>query len=1836
MIPLAEITGEKNSDAQTKYNRRIPLSQIVGDTAPQAEPEETGGGFWDTAKNLFNFTPAGVAYNIIKSPAPHFAGGLLAETAGNVSERLGKEFPENSWRRRALDTASAFAQNITDAALQNAQNQLEVGNDNTFSGAIGNRFVSSSSGLLGNAASFLHADKTADAAIEASEATANKNRVSTDDLGEYFTNPRGFASDATEQLTSTAMIAPFMALFPEAAAARAVATFGGDAITQALINRGLYGAAKIFAGGAPRAVQYGFTSAPIEGFGFEGGETRRELLNQGASEEEATKESFITGLKNVPLLLATNTLEGLAFFSPLKVSNKALQIAGRSAVNSAQEQYEEFAQEGIQNAARGEPYSWLPWNGAPNQYEAAERVRYPAALLGGIGGATQAISGTDENQENWKRGDQTSNLTAKQAEVWNAAQYASARAKEKFGYDISPELIYKQWAHESGGTNFDSENVRYNNNFGGLTQVEPNGEENKQRDGNNYYRHFSNVWEYADAYVDDFIKYYPEISGTKNEREFAGVLKKYGYFGDDLENYVAGMEGIQAPANRTSGNQPRIDFASGLQSAREALDGKQMENGTVGCVEAVTKILSHVHPEFKKMVDDGVVNTVEGENSLHSRLEQMGVEIIPFDESKVAQGDIIFYDGKQTYQHVLVADHKDADGNWRVFGNSSSANKVMEQPLYQGQTPAWIAKVSNLQGANVQTQQTRQKETQEAEPTKPLFDLNSEDSTTQKLLEQFANERFESAIKNEDGETADFFNAMFDDDSKFQDTPENRQAIATRYGDELNAFVQKNSQTPPRQKPAETKGKAKQESQYDRNTALIQTGRKYLDELLKKGDEPSRKTAWTLNSAIQNNDLAKVENILKQNNVAIPEQPQPVEENEPPENILSPKSSPNDKKIKVASAQVKTGNKGKKSRQKQGQALIDLAAQNGIEIPNPEVIALKQGSTKAVQKWRDNLMQAGVFKTTAPQSQKNSPTLKERAKPLIERFKAQQKLEREADLTNEDDDESRFVFPSDNSAELESRNEREDEHLLRLEGEYWRLGEEEQRLDRLREEGRRQRDLERARLKSANRNAKITAGKEILRTLRSPKYSEVKAKVEATSGLAKALENGSVEAIRQVRNFIAEVDDKALQESQARQAQARAAQEQRITQIRANRRRSGAQTAQADEQARQAQEEYQRRQAAQSQQAGEQAQLGLGQAQANDFQQQRTAQRQADQRYRRTQTAQADEQARQAQEQYRLRQAAQSQQAGEQAQLGLGQAQANAAQRRIQSPPTREQTTPQTNAKKSPSPEEALKQAGITKPTHKNRWTTQIIQGEKIEPRYSGKWFTFINDRTDNIRRGTGATRRESNSKLLDKISGKIATLMDVYGGKGFNFTNDSFIFDSREDAENFATALNHYFGNTEFLKQKAKQSKKVAALHAKFKTDTHPLIGAHLDKVLAFARGKENTPERAKSIKELKMYEKEAVTDEWLDETEARLQRRETELGNRSETEPLEQESAEQTTQIEPEQEDNVAPSGRKRDLNEIFTSPEGVARILDSLKKENPKAFTNPTQTFIDPAAGEGAITTAVLSRKLNSQARKTSGTTLEQLQRNMLKALSSVYSVELHADNVAELKKNMQKVFLDHYREQIGEDLNKNTPLFKKMQEIIDANNIQGDYLELMEGNAEKLNEAFREWSDEDLSLNDVANKSEIEPTQAESEQEVSEEPKPKRQKNGKWHTVGSSPSRAELQKLIREFYFNDKMVIEDDGTIRNGKNGKTADYVVRVTNNGRWQFGYYETKSEEKTTQAESEQESDEKVFSEEEKKDVLKKLFYREPVDTERLRKTLLDMYPKVKEAINVLERVGKR
>jgi hypothetical protein len=55
--------------------------------------------------------------------------------------------------------------------------------------------------------------------------------------------------------------------------------------------------------------------------------------------------------------------------------------------------------------------------------------------------------------------------------------------------NIDPRWIYAQWQHETG--NFTSQLTTENNNFGGITQTEPNGEENRLKGTNLYFKSFN-------------------------------------------------------------------------------------------------------------------------------------------------------------------------------------------------------------------------------------------------------------------------------------------------------------------------------------------------------------------------------------------------------------------------------------------------------------------------------------------------------------------------------------------------------------------------------------------------------------------------------------------------------------------------------------------------------------------------------------------------------------------------------------------------------------------------------------------------------------------------------------------------------------------------------------------------------------------------------------------------------------------------------------------------------------------------------------------------------------------------------------------------------------------------------------------------------------------------------------------------------------------------------------------------------------------------------------------------------------------------------------------------
>jgi hypothetical protein len=128
----------------------------------------------------------------------------------------------------------------------------------------------------------------------------------------------------------------------------------------------------------------------------------------------------------------------------------------------------------------------------------------------------------------------------------NDSMFAAAQlVSQQTGIDAN--LIYGQMYHESAG--FKSKLAKENFNFAGLTQTSPNGEDNKQPDGGNYYKKYGSVEEFAKDYA-SFLKNYKGLSAAKTPDQYARVLHDQGYYVEDptqktpeqaVADYTAGL-----------------------------------------------------------------------------------------------------------------------------------------------------------------------------------------------------------------------------------------------------------------------------------------------------------------------------------------------------------------------------------------------------------------------------------------------------------------------------------------------------------------------------------------------------------------------------------------------------------------------------------------------------------------------------------------------------------------------------------------------------------------------------------------------------------------------------------------------------------------------------------------------------------------------------------------------------------------------------------------------------------------------------------------------------------------------------------------------------------------------------------------------------------------------------------------------------------------------------------------------------------------------------------------------------------------------------------------------
>lgn len=94
-----------------------------------------------------------------------------------------------------------------------------------------------------------------------------------------------------------------------------------------------------------------------------------------------------------------------------------------------------------------------------------------------------------------------------------------------------------------------------------------------------------------------------------------------------------------------------------------------------------------------------------------------------------------------------------------------------------------------------------------------------------------------------------------------------------------------------------------------------------------------------------------------------------------------------------------------------------------------------------------------------------------------------------------------------------------------------------------------------------------------------------------------------------------------------------------------------------------------------------------------------------------------------------------------------------------------------------------------------------------------------------------------------------------------------------------------------------------------------------------------------------------------------------------------------------------------RVRKFAEVYTNEREVKAMYDLIPQE---MYKNLESTFLEPAVGYGVFLIEILKRKFSYCKSEKDG----------LKALNSVYGVDIQADNVAECRLRLVELFKEHF--------------------------------------------------------------------------------------------------------------------------------------------------------------------------------------------------------------------------
>lgn len=125
-----------------------------------------------------------------------------------------------------------------------------------------------------------------------------------------------------------------------------------------------------------------------------------------------------------------------------------------------------------------------------------------------------------------------------------------------------------------------------------------------------------------------------------------------------------------------------------------------------------------------------------------------------------------------------------------------------------------------------------------------------------------------------------------------------------------------------------------------------------------------------------------------------------------------------------------------------------------------------------------------------------------------------------------------------------------------------------------------------------------------------------------------------------------------------------------------------------------------------------------------------------------------------------------------------------------------------------------------------------------------------------------------------------------------------------------------------------------------------------------------------------------------------------------------------------------------RVKNLGEVYTNEREVNAMLDLVKDESYKISSR----FLEPACGNGNFLIKILERKIETV--KNTYKSKKEYEYNIVKALSSIYGIDICHDNVRESR--------DRLFNKIKENIKHNKDLIKTIDYVLEKNIFQGDSL------------------------------------------------------------------------------------------------------------------------------------------------------------------------------------------